>query len=486
MERNQYPDNAFAYLAKINGEDYRLLLHHNEQGEPDIELIDFGLSMVDHVSIIDSKNEVREHLLQDKAECLFKSDSVLDMYQLKTEYHSFRANIDGVQQTPPNDSKGKGTARCIYHHTSKTMFYDVRFEKLSADETVSHLHIGARSKPGPIAIPLPAGNPKTGFVQLNKDQENALFAGMIFVNIHSGNFPEGEIRGQLMPHPEIDTKSLSEETKRDPPAVPNTERPPSTLEQIEREKESQVRVKESDNVNSEKKDKKKKKKRDVSYSVELSESVKWTRAFINDLPDSSFAVIEKGGKKDDEGKTTPRNYRHLPFEGSEGKVDLPHLRNAFARMSQIKSVSPDDNTERIRSVAKRVLTTSAKKNLPDSQSAKSSEDEVNVEEIVKGIDNIVVNSIVEKICENPEENLKDNNICGTEAALVDVQEEGSVKFFTIKVGDPDFPIPLFFDVIFDGNGDPQTVKMLSTIFPVDVIPDVMKFLRSLVKMKNEN
>ena len=49
---------------------------------------------------------------------------------------------------------------------------------------------------------------------------------------------------------------------------------------------------------------------------------------INDLPDSDFAYIEPGGKKDDEGKTTPRSKRHLPIH------DAAHVRNALARLDQ--------------------------------------------------------------------------------------------------------------------------------------------------------
>ena len=94
---------------------------------------------------------------------------------------------------------------------------------------------------------------------------------------------------------------------------------------------------------------------------EKTEAAKWTTKFINNLPDSSFAVVEKGGKKDKSGKTTPRNYRHLPYKDSAGKVDLPHLRNALARMNQIQAVSPSDSSERIRKVARRVLVNAAKK-----------------------------------------------------------------------------------------------------------------------------
>lgn len=60
----------------------------------------------------------------------------------------------------------------------------------------------------------------------------------------------------------------------------------------------------------------------------------WSKAYIDTLPDSSFAYIEKGGKKDKEGKTVPRSLRHLPYKDKNGKVDLPHLRNALARLDQ--------------------------------------------------------------------------------------------------------------------------------------------------------
>ena len=50
----------------------------------------------------------------------------------------------------------------------------------------------------------------------------------------------------------------------------------------------------------------------------------------NDLPDSEFAYIEPGGKKDDEGKTVPRSLRHLPIN------DAAHVRNALARLNQTK------------------------------------------------------------------------------------------------------------------------------------------------------
>jgi len=64
------------------------------------------------------------------------------------------------------------------------------------------------------------------------------------------------------------------------------------------------------------------------------EKAQWTTAYVNDLPDSAFLHIKPGGTKDDEGKTTPRSLRMFPVKDANGAVDLPHLRNALARIPQ--------------------------------------------------------------------------------------------------------------------------------------------------------
>jgi HK97 family phage prohead protease len=60
----------------------------------------------------------------------------------------------------------------------------------------------------------------------------------------------------------------------------------------------------------------------------------WSRAFINKLPDSSFALILPGGQKDSTGRTAPRSLRKLPHHGPGGTVDKPHLANALSRAAQ--------------------------------------------------------------------------------------------------------------------------------------------------------
>lgn len=79
----------------------------------------------------------------------------------------------------------------------------------------------------------------------------------------------------------------------------------------------------------------------------------WTTAYINDLPDGAFLHVESGGTKDSEGKTTPRSLRHFPYKDANGTVDLPHLRNALARIPQ--SSLPQNVKDRLTTRAQRIL-----------------------------------------------------------------------------------------------------------------------------------
>ena len=65
----------------------------------------------------------------------------------------------------------------------------------------------------------------------------------------------------------------------------------------------------------------------------------WDTSYVNDLPDSAFLLIGPGGRKDADGKTVPRSLRYFPVRNAAGDVDLPHLRNALARIPQASSIS---------------------------------------------------------------------------------------------------------------------------------------------------
>ncbi len=113
-------------------------------------------------------------------------------------------------------------------------------------------------------------------------------------------------------------------------------------------------------------------KRKDDYTLNTIQETPWTGSFINNLPDSSFAFVEPGGKKDEEGKTVPRSLRHFPYKDADGAIDKPHLRNALARLSQ-SAISPQGKSaarkELVAAAAKAGIQTSMDEALPKFQSA---------------------------------------------------------------------------------------------------------------------
>jgi len=67
---------------------------------------------------------------------------------------------------------------------------------------------------------------------------------------------------------------------------------------------------------------------------------KWTRKYINDLPNAAFAVVEKGYSegKDKRSRHLPHHSKNVSSATENSTVDLAHYRNALVRVNQIKSV----------------------------------------------------------------------------------------------------------------------------------------------------
>jgi len=80
-------------------------------------------------------------------------------------------------------------------------------------------------------------------------------------------------------------------------------------------------------------------------TVTVTQRAEMATASINDLPDSAFAYIESGGKKDASGKTIPRSLRHFPVH------DRAHAANALSRAPQ--SPFGDKAMPKIKAAAKK-------------------------------------------------------------------------------------------------------------------------------------
>jgi hypothetical protein len=101
----------------------------------------------------------------------------------------------------------------------------------------------------------------------------------------------------------------------------------------------------------------------ISKTLEKDLARKWTTKYINSLPNSAFIIVEPAYKS---GKSDNKNARHLPYKDANGKVDLPHLRNALARCGQVKAVTDSITTDSLRSKACSKAESLAKKHLKKS------------------------------------------------------------------------------------------------------------------------
>jgi hypothetical protein len=117
----------------------------------------------------------------------------------------FTAVLTGGQEVPPNDSEAFGVAFVTFDTVSKMLCYSITFNELGSDETAAHFH--GPAAPGEAAgivfsiTPVP-GKSKNGCVgPLSTQHIRELSRGLWYINVHSVEFPAGEIRGQVLPIP---------------------------------------------------------------------------------------------------------------------------------------------------------------------------------------------------------------------------------------------------------------------------------------------
>jgi hypothetical protein len=121
-----------------------------------------------------------------------------------TTLYTFNNTYSGAQENPPNASTGTGLITGIYNPASNTIFYRITFSGLVSPSVAAHFH--APALPGvnagviygytgfPTAV-LSGGY--SGMNTITDLQETQLLTGLWYSNIHSVQFPGGEIRTQI-------------------------------------------------------------------------------------------------------------------------------------------------------------------------------------------------------------------------------------------------------------------------------------------------
>ncbi|MEP7149911.1 MAG: CHRD domain-containing protein [Acidobacteriota bacterium] len=119
-----------------------------------------------------------------------------------TRAETFTAYLSGAQEVPPVATSATGYARIFVNESTMTMTFTVVFNNLGSTQTGAHIH-------APAAIGVNAGvaialgtvggtsGTITGSTSITPTQLAQIRQHLGYVNVHSMNFPGGEIRGQL-------------------------------------------------------------------------------------------------------------------------------------------------------------------------------------------------------------------------------------------------------------------------------------------------
>ncbi len=114
---------------------------------------------------------------------------------------AFKADLKGSSEVPSNDSAGTGTVEATFDTESKAFVWTIDYSGLTGDATAAHFHGPAApdATAGPV-VPIEGSlaSPIKGEATLDDQQATDLQAGMWYFNVHTAQYPDGELRGQVL------------------------------------------------------------------------------------------------------------------------------------------------------------------------------------------------------------------------------------------------------------------------------------------------
>jgi len=126
-------------------------------------------------------------------------------YSVKATVYPFTATYQGSQEVPANNSTATGTITGTYDDATNTISFSITFSGLGSNAMAAHFHgpafpgISAAVTYAHAGFPtgVTSGTLATTTQVITDAQEKDLLAGKWYSNIHSTNFPNGEIRAQI-------------------------------------------------------------------------------------------------------------------------------------------------------------------------------------------------------------------------------------------------------------------------------------------------
>ena len=115
--------------------------------------------------------------------------------------NAFEATLSGASEVPPGDPDGWGRARITINDSANTVCTDLEVRDIG-DVTAAHIHRGAAGVNGPPVVTLDAPDDNDSDDCDTKDDalvdEMRKNPGAFYVNVHTAQYPDGAVRGQLV------------------------------------------------------------------------------------------------------------------------------------------------------------------------------------------------------------------------------------------------------------------------------------------------
>ncbi|HEY7374477.1 MAG TPA: CHRD domain-containing protein [Polyangia bacterium] len=116
----------------------------------------------------------------------------------------FSMQMSGSQVVPATGSVGTGTVTVMLDRGTGAVTITGSFLSLSSNAIAAHLHGPAAAGQNaealiPLMVPATTSGTISGNGTMTASQTNDMAGGMTYVDVHSTNFPDGEIRAQVQP-----------------------------------------------------------------------------------------------------------------------------------------------------------------------------------------------------------------------------------------------------------------------------------------------
>lgn len=111
---------------------------------------------------------------------------------------SFAFDLCGAQSVPSKSSNGYGVCGISINQGNTNLIYELMQDGIPSAVNAAHIHNGAKGSNGGVLLPLVAPDKYSeDILSITGTEAILIEGGNTYVNVHSADFPAGEIRGQV-------------------------------------------------------------------------------------------------------------------------------------------------------------------------------------------------------------------------------------------------------------------------------------------------